>query len=274
MKSVFISWSGSPSKEIAECLARNLPFIVPEIRCFQSSGGIDKGARWSSEIAVELEGSDLGLICLTEQNAIAPWVLFEAGALSKSVANSKVVPLLFGIGPSNLAGGPLSQFQAAVFGRAEFKSVCDTLLEDADDEAKEKSKAYFDKFWPDIEAEISSALEETIPRKRKRPDPQARAIDEILGVQKFIASKLSRPGELVPYGVLVRAMIEAISTGEESEGKGAALIDHIDSLEEMLSDIASDVEWVSGDDLDELAECIERIQVVLVGFYKWDERKA
>ncbi len=48
------------------------------------------------------------------ENVSSPWILFEAGALSKSMLDSKVIPLLFGLEQSDLSG-PLSQFQAQKF---------------------------------------------------------------------------------------------------------------------------------------------------------------
>jgi hypothetical protein len=56
-------------------------------------------------------------MCLTQQNVSAPWLLFEAGALSKAVGFGRVLPYLIDLRPTDLTG-PLSQFQAARANRA------------------------------------------------------------------------------------------------------------------------------------------------------------
>ena len=60
-----------------------------------SSEDIDKGARWSTDIAKELEDCSFGILCVTKENLEAPWLLFEAGALSKMMQKGAVCPFLF-----------------------------------------------------------------------------------------------------------------------------------------------------------------------------------
>jgi hypothetical protein len=48
-----------------------------------SAADIDKGAKWSTEISRELEQANFAVSCLTPENLNEPWLLFEAGALSK-----------------------------------------------------------------------------------------------------------------------------------------------------------------------------------------------
>ena len=81
---LFISWSGARSGAAAEALRDWLPKVVNEIKPWLSSADIDKGARWSSDIAVRLQSARAGIICLTPGNLRSEWILFEAGALSRS----------------------------------------------------------------------------------------------------------------------------------------------------------------------------------------------
>ena len=83
---VFISWSGEKSHKIANILREWMPCVIQSIKPYVSSKDIDKGARWSTDIAKELEDSYFGIICVTKSNINAPWINFEAGALSKAVA--------------------------------------------------------------------------------------------------------------------------------------------------------------------------------------------
>jgi hypothetical protein len=79
---VFISWSGERSKRIAEAFRDLLGDILQNVESWLSFEDIQKGARWNSEIAVQLKDSNLGLVCLTPEAQESPWLLFEAGALS------------------------------------------------------------------------------------------------------------------------------------------------------------------------------------------------
>lgn len=108
---VFISWSGARSKELAFALREWLPLVLQYVEPWVSEKDISAGDRWAQAIAGELETSNFGIICITPENLNSQWILFEAGALSKSMLDAKVIPLLFGLELSDL-GGPLSQFQA------------------------------------------------------------------------------------------------------------------------------------------------------------------
>jgi hypothetical protein len=108
---VFISWSGERSKHIATALRGWLPKVIQALEPWMSSEDIESGMRWSTEIAGELEGTNIGIICITPENQNNPWILFEAGALSKTLKQSYVCPYLFGIEAPQLSG-PISQFQS------------------------------------------------------------------------------------------------------------------------------------------------------------------
>ncbi len=107
---LFISWSGQLSQKIASLLHDWIPSVLQSVEPFLSSTDIAKGSRWSDHIAKKLEECGFGIIVLTPQNLSAPWILFEAGALSKMVGISHVAPLLIGVDVVDVKL-PLSQFQ-------------------------------------------------------------------------------------------------------------------------------------------------------------------
>src|SRR5215470_277883 len=93
---VFISWSGSRSRALAEVMRGWFPSVLQAVRPYFSPDDVAKGSRWSSEIAKEQEASRVGVLVITPENQEAPWLLFEAGALAKNLERSKVCPVLFG----------------------------------------------------------------------------------------------------------------------------------------------------------------------------------
>ena len=82
---VFISWSGNQSKAIASEFKEWIPAVIQAVKPYFSFNDINKGSRWATEISLELEQSKVGLTCLTRENLEALWIMFEAGALSKSI---------------------------------------------------------------------------------------------------------------------------------------------------------------------------------------------
>lgn len=75
------------------------------------SSAIESGARWDAEIAARLEETGDGIVVVTSRNQNEPWLNFEAGALAKATATSRVRPLLLDLKPSDISG-PLNSFQA------------------------------------------------------------------------------------------------------------------------------------------------------------------
>ena len=82
---VFITWSGNRSKHVAMALRALLATVIQAAKPFMSKADIDKGSRWHLELAKALEATKVGIICLTPENPSAPWLLFESGALSKTM---------------------------------------------------------------------------------------------------------------------------------------------------------------------------------------------
>ena len=105
---VFLSWSGPRSKEIAEALKVWIPRVIQATKPWMSEkNNIAAGTRWSNEIAGKLQSTHVGIICVTPENQHNPWLMFEAGALSKIVSEAYVCPYLFGLPISQLSG-PIS----------------------------------------------------------------------------------------------------------------------------------------------------------------------
>jgi hypothetical protein len=187
---VFISWSGDRSKAIAAAFKEWLPSVIQAVRPYFSPNDIDKGARWSSEISKELESASVGLICLTRENLTASWLMFEAGALSKSLDKSRVCPMLFGIEPSDMSG-PLVQFQATSFSKEEVLKLLRTVNQQLDSTALEAKtlENVFEKWWPDLNSKITSILDDSPSAKDANLRTEREILEEVLQLTRSINSK-------------------------------------------------------------------------------------
>lgn len=160
---VFISWSGVRSKKVAMVFQDWLPSVIQSIEPFVSSEDIDKGSRWHTDIAQELKASNFGIICVTQDNLTAPWLNFEAGALSKMIENNYVAPFLLDVKPSDLKDSPISQFQATSFSSEDIKRLMETLNVAANN-CLEVTRLYatFDKWYPSLETSLNELRAEPI----------------------------------------------------------------------------------------------------------------
>jgi|CZKI01.1.fsa_nt_gi hypothetical protein len=189
---VFLSWSGETSRKAAIALRDWLPCVFNEVKPFVSSEDIRKGNRWLLEVSRELSVSNFGIICLTKDNLSAPWILFEAGALSKALAEANVCTLLLGSLRSIDVKGPLAGFQATLFEKEDFRKLVSSLNASAGDKKLVDGTLtkIFEKWWPDLETAVSSILKhdtKTTEGPIERSDRDI--LTELLELTRFLVRK-------------------------------------------------------------------------------------
>lgn len=229
---VFITWSGDLSRKLGEALRNWLPASLQYVSPYFSPEDIEKGTKWDSEIAKELETSNVGVICLTQDNTEKPWILFEAGALSKSIDKSRVCTLLFNLDTADLKG-PLTSFQATRFAHDDFKRLVTTINNTAGDAKLTPGvlESVFGMWWPRLEREVADILKSvgTGAKKERRSDRDI--LEEVLELTRMSASRSVRPPRLSP-----RALMEFMETldellyiiGREHGVMGAAVMRRLD----------------------------------------------
>ena len=178
---VFISWSGKRSGLIANAFSSFIDQLFDDAiknKVFLSSRDIRTGTDWIKEINGALRESKVGIICLTPENMTEPWLLFEAGALSKTAGETFVIPYLHEMARSKL-GRPLEQFNAAKTTRDDTnkivkvinsvlgsKKLPDKILQLSFDDAWPKFQGQLEKL-PTVDSEIHlslSLLQEEFPQ--------------------------------------------------------------------------------------------------------------
>ncbi len=185
---VFISWSGKRSKELANALREWLPMVLQYVEPWVSDKDISAGDRWAQAIAGELESSNFGIICITPENLNSEWILFESGALSKSMLDGKVIPLLFGIELSDLSG-PLSQFQAQKVEEAGISEVIRAINKVAENKASEQIvEKLIPTLWPDLQTLLGNIPNAQPSEKHMRP--QHEILEELVTSVRGINSRM------------------------------------------------------------------------------------
>lgn len=216
---VFISWSGEKSWKIAITFRDWLPSVIQSVEPYVSSEDIDKGTRWSTDIAKELEDSTFGILCVTKENLEAPWLSFEAGALSKTIEKSYVAPFLFDIKRSEVKG-PILQFQSTIFQKDDIKKMVQTINRACGEAgiSEHRLDRAFEVWYPSLENDLkqvaadfsstpdeieqettnssSDILEEILELSRDNQrllkNPDSKLYDEITNVKDVLSEMVTR----------------------------------------------------------------------------------
>lgn len=209
---IFLSWSGDLSRELAEALRDWLPAVLQSVKPFFTPNDIEKGARWGKDISQELEASSFGIFCLTKENLTKPWIMFEAGALSKRIDTSRVCPVLFGVDNADLEG-PLVQFQASPFSETEIRKLIRTLNAGLAEQRLDESvlTAVFEMWWPKLNDKVTKILEKhankPTPTSTSRSDREL--LEEVLQLTRLNANSSTKPSrvtERLDGGAVTHAM--------------------------------------------------------------------
>jgi hypothetical protein len=216
---LFISWSGDLSHRIAECLFEWLPMVLQGLEPYMSSESIEKGARWSSHIGKELEEARFGLVILTKENLSSRWLHFEAGAVAKSVDESRLAPLLFGLRPADVLQ-PLSQFQITTFAKEDMLKLLKSANVAGGEALMPETRlvSLFDKLWPDLREKIELILHEYRSAQNVVARSTEEILEEILSLGREQAMALAHPDRLLGSSVdlLIKKVLSSFFESEAS----------------------------------------------------------
>lgn len=204
---IFISWSGPRARAIAEYLRTWLGDVHHKVDPWVSSEDIDPGSRWNAELSKELEGTKYGIVCLTPESSSAPWVLFEAGALAKTLGSARVCPYLFGMEPRDLQQ-PLAQFDAVSASRQGTLKLLRGINHSLNGESPlpdDRLVKSFERWWPDLEEMLRN-----VPPPQSIPDlnPLGSAALGLEGVFR------SRSDALTFFGTALKREIDRSRRGQ------------------------------------------------------------
>jgi len=187
---VFMSWSGNRSREVANLLDYWVKCVVQASRPWVSTSGIDSGSIWFNQISSELQDTTFGIICLTKENKEAPWILFEAGALAKGLASSRVCTFLIDLETKDIRD-PLAQFNHTLPNFDSMWKLVSTLngsLPEASRLEVTILKGVFETYWPQFKEKFESILkdypETTVVEPRKQEDILTDILESTRGLER------------------------------------------------------------------------------------------
>lgn len=225
---VFISWSGDLSRELAEALRDWLPAVLQSVKPFFTPNDIEKGARWGKDIAQELHASAVGIFCLTKENLSKPWIMFEAGALSKQVDSSRVCPVLFGVESADLEG-PLVQFQASPFSEVEMRKLIGTLNSELGDQSLGEGvlNDVFKMWWPQLNDKVKKILDKfkAMPGDKSATRSDRDLLEEVLELTRLSSLQTTKVRRTVSTGesnALLHALRHLLLLAQRAESEGAS----------------------------------------------------
>lgn len=193
---VFISWSGERGKALAHALRKWLPLVLHFADPWMSERDIDAGIRWADAVAGELEASNFGIICVTHESTAAPWLIFEAGALAKSLEDARVIPLLLELDFKEVTG-PLTQFQAKKVEKTGVLEVVRSVNAVAPHAIEEsRLEQLFEALWPSLADQISKIPAKRAPSKQIRSESEI--LDELVSTVRSLDSRMSESSQEKP----------------------------------------------------------------------------
>jgi hypothetical protein len=197
---VFVSWSKSASKSVAEAFADWLPRVIQECEPFISSD-TEKGDAWFDTIEKHLAEARVGVLFLTPQNKNAAWLNYEAGAL-RTLRNGnmkRLCAVFVGMKPADY-DGPIKNFQMTNFSdKDDMFKLLKTINSAADRPLGERRlEEEFEEKWDRLDSDTVDAVKEAaqgveqaeaLPQRTRSSDDK---LDEVLDLLREI--RFSKPG--------------------------------------------------------------------------------
>lgn len=245
---VFLSWSKARSKKMTEALNDGLQFVLQNVEPWFSAEDVESGDRWNSTLTVKLSETKYGIVCVTQENVAEPWLLFEAGAIAKTVDDrTRLCPVLLDLTPGQMTG-PLTHFQARrTDSRDEmlklFVDINNWVRKEGENACDERMLTErFEAYWPTLnpkldairkepvagplpeERTVGDKVEEILRIVRQLPRDQVAKLPRFAGIGALpgISAMLAPLSDVSPqYGSLLTRLGEFLSQLEHIEAVAA-----------------------------------------------------
>ncbi|MBI3757795.1 MAG: toll/interleukin-1 receptor domain-containing protein [Deltaproteobacteria bacterium] len=179
MLQVFLGWSGDRSKAVADALHAWIPRVLQSVKPWFSEQDINAGTEWDNVLSEGINQSSIGILCITPECQVSPWLLFEAGVLAKKVDNEQlVIPYLIDMKKGDLKP-PLSRFQMVEADEAGTFKMIESINKvlGKDQISDEILKETFSLFWKKLDNQLAQLSTPVVQSPRREPGEK---IDELL----------------------------------------------------------------------------------------------
>lgn len=190
---IFLSWSGEKSRNVAELLNDWLQCVIQAVSPWMSSKDIDRGALWFSEITNQLSNTEIGILCLTKENCIKPWILFEAGALAKGISTNRVCTLLIDLQSTDVEN-PLAQFNHTMPNKNGIWELVRTINLSLKDKSLKENvlEKVFETYWPQFENKSNDILTEFPIDKKIEIRSESDILTEVLSSIRSLDRRINQ----------------------------------------------------------------------------------
>ncbi|MFC3116977.1 TIR domain-containing protein [Cellvibrio fontiphilus] len=236
---IFISWSGSRSKAVAEVISDWIKCVLQASQPWISTRDIDSGAVWFSEINEKLKDTTMGIVCLTQDNKNKPWILFETGALAKGLTTNRVFTFLIDLEPADLRD-PLAQFNHTTLEKTSVWKLVKTINSCFPQNALEERilEQVFTTYWEQLYSKINSAIESNPATEEVQPRSEHDLLSEILNNTRGLSRRVSELESLLESKSSLggHTSLDHLSTKKriiESMQNGASIQEIVSNLKDM-----------------------------------------
>jgi len=209
---IIVSWSGKLSHEIAKNFAECLDLVIGRQIGVFISDDIDMGSRWREELDEKLEQCKFGILIITKDNMNSPWLNFEAGAISKCVSKSKIVPILFDAEPSMLPS-TFSTFQAIRYKKEDLQNLFSFFNDKLNRPIKDFHNFFQKNIWPNFEKNTNKIKEllfkKNNPSETASPISTKDKLEKILLELRSVTGIIKNPEAVLPKDYLVSVIQNA-----------------------------------------------------------------
>lgn len=180
---IFLSWSKEESKQYAAIFKKELSKLFTDDSFFMSDQDIGSGSISTDKIQESLAESNYGFLFVTDENANEAWLNYEAGALSKGIKSSHIVPIGFNGLEMQYLSSPLRNFQGFTFNEEKFRKTIKELNKQTKTHYNEAVlELVLDELWDKISSEVKKIEQNYKKNKNKSPKKSRNDIDDKLNL--------------------------------------------------------------------------------------------
>lgn len=159
-----------------------------------------------------MKDTSVGIICLTQENRVRPWILFEAGALAKGLSTARVCTLLIDLEPKDVED-PLAQFNHTSPTEESMFNLVRTLntalgVNGLDPRVLEQ---VFETYWPQFDKKFKDIVKNIKDISSAKPRAKDDLLGEILENTRLLNNRirrLERAQEEFPIKQNIKNLIE------------------------------------------------------------------